>query len=136
MRSSPRSGKQTFEVLNGLRGIAAIAVVNMHLSFYYGVFHSANVAPAVDFFFVLSGFVIAYAYESDLREGLTWGRFLLARIIRLYPLYLLGLVLGSLAMWTYQRPPEVSNFFVTFIFNLAVLPWPGIFDPNNLDLIP
>lgn len=126
-------GKQTFEVLNGLRGVAAIAVTSMHLSHYMSALHPAIVSVAVDFFFVLSGFVIAYAYEGELVRGLGFRRFLLARIIRLYPLYLLGLVLGSVAMWTYHRPPVEANFFATLGLNLFMLPYPA-FDPTNRDL--
>jgi peptidoglycan/LPS O-acetylase OafA/YrhL len=129
------SDKQTFDVLNGLRGVAAIAVTVTHLSHYFGVLHPAIVSVAVDFFFVLSGFVIAHAYERDLVGGMGRRRFLLARVIRLYPLYLLGLVLGAAAMWTYQRPPSQANFLATLGANLLMLPYPA-FDPTNLDLFP
>ncbi|WP_445191861.1 acyltransferase family protein [Sphingomonas sp. Tas61C01] len=126
---------ETFDTLNGLRGVAAIAVTTMHLSNYFGVLRPAIVSIAVDFFFVLSGFVIAFAYERQMLEGLTAKRFILARVIRLYPLYLLGLILGALAMWTYQRPPTEANFFATLGFNLAMLPFVA-FDPTNVDLFP
>jgi peptidoglycan/LPS O-acetylase OafA/YrhL len=132
----PSGAKQTFEILNGLRGVAAIAVASMHLSFYMSFIHPANVAPAVDFFFVLSGFVIAYAYEKQLLGGMTVGRFALARVIRFYPLYFIGLVMGALAMWTYQRPPDQSGFFNHLAFNLFMLPSPFVFDPPNHDLFP
>lgn len=126
----------TFDVLNGLRGVAAIAVVTMHMSMYFGVLHPANVAPAVDFFFVLSGFVIAYAYERKLASGLLWRRFFLARIIRLYPLYLLGLVLGSLVVWFLEHPTIPARFFSTLGLNLLFLPNPVALDPNTTPLFP
>jgi peptidoglycan/LPS O-acetylase OafA/YrhL len=122
--------------MNGLRGIAAIAVVTMHLSFYLGFLHPANVAPAVDFFFVLSGFVIAYAYERQIVAGLDLRRFVAARLIRLYPLYLFGLAIGAAAMWTYQRPPDAMGFYAHLVLNLLMLPSPSMFDPTNLDLFP
>ena len=50
---------------------------------------------AVDLFFVLSGFVIAYSYEPRFRRGMRRSEFIVARIVRLYPLYVLGLVLGT-----------------------------------------
>jgi len=130
------SGKATFDVLNGLRGVAAIAVVNMHMSQYFGVIHSANVAPAVDFFFVLSGFVISYAYEEKLTSGLFWNRFFIARIIRLYPLYLLGLIFGGLVVWFLEHPVNPARFFATLGLNLFMLPNPVAMDANTKPLFP
>jgi len=49
---------------------------------------------AVDFFFLLSGFVIAAAYERRLTDGMSLPAFARIRLIRLYPLILLGLLLG------------------------------------------
>ncbi|MEJ1970367.1 MAG: acyltransferase [Rhizomicrobium sp.] len=83
-----------FEMLDGLRGVAALAVLLYHLP------HPLHrLAPhgylAVDLFFLMSGFVVAGAYEERLRSGgLTAGAFLLVRLKRLWPLYALGLVLG------------------------------------------
>lgn len=80
--------------LDGLRGVAALAVVLLHA----GSQIHAELAPAgylaVDLFFVLSGFVIANAYEGRLATGLSFREFSWIRIQRLYPLYLAGLVLG------------------------------------------
>ena len=82
-----------FERLDGLRGVAALAVVLYHLP---GPLHA--LAPhgylAVDLFFLLSGFVIAAAYECRLRTGMRLGAFALVRLKRLWPLYGLGVVLG------------------------------------------
>jgi peptidoglycan/LPS O-acetylase OafA/YrhL len=49
---------------------------------------------AVDFFFILSGFVLAHAYEDRLLGGMTPTQFLHLRLIRLYPLYLIGTLIG------------------------------------------
>ncbi|MDE2578425.1 MAG: acyltransferase [Hyphomicrobiales bacterium] len=84
MRSKP-----VFESLNGLRGVAAMMVVAFHWSL-------ANALPlhygflAVDLFFVISGFVIAAAYEARLRSDLSLAQFFAIRFIRLYPLYIMG----------------------------------------------
>lgn len=95
------TGKDHFEVLDGLRGSAAILVVAFHIMSMataidspLNVLHHAYLA--VDFFFALSGFVIAYAYD-DRRQSLTAGQFLLIRIVRLHPLVILGTLLGLLS---------------------------------------
>jgi peptidoglycan/LPS O-acetylase OafA/YrhL len=83
-----------FAALDLLRGIAAIVV----MCFHFGYFFSAPLFPhgylAVDFFFMLSGFVLASAYSKRLDEGWSTSAFLRVRLIRLYPMYLLGLLIG------------------------------------------
>ncbi|HWF78442.1 MAG TPA: acyltransferase [Caulobacteraceae bacterium] len=77
--------------LDGLRGFAALAVMELHAT--RGAF-PAHGGLAVDLFFLMSGFVLAGAYEPRLREGLAFRAFMAERIARLYPVYLLGLVVG------------------------------------------
>jgi len=85
-----------FVVLDSWRGIAACAVAFYHLRAYSHVFELPLVRNAylfVDFFFVLSGFVIAANYQRRLMEGgFPVGRFLLLRLGRLYPLHLVMLL--------------------------------------------
>lgn len=86
---------QRFLALDGLRGVAALAVVLLHGELLFGrqVLPSAHLA--VDFFFALSGFVLAHAYEARLKVGVfTALDFFRERVIRLYPLYALGSILG------------------------------------------
>jgi len=89
--------RDRFVALDGLRGVAAIAVVLCHARlpgarFAYGYL-------AVDLFFLLSGFVIAKSYEPRLLDGrLTVARYALVRLRRLYPLLFLGTLLG-IALW-------------------------------------
>jgi peptidoglycan/LPS O-acetylase OafA/YrhL len=83
--------------MNGLRGLAALAVVGFHWSFREPLMLD-HAYLAVDLFFVLSGFVIAHAYAAPLHEGMAPGRFLALRLARLYPLYALGLLLGIVVM--------------------------------------
>lgn len=88
-------GAHKFVTLDGMRGIAAICVLLYHCT--NATSHLAGVAyAAVDIFFALSGFVIAYSYEGRL-SALGFSSFMRARLIRLYPLYLLGLVFGLVA---------------------------------------
>ena len=83
-----------FVTMDGLRGVAAIGVMLCHLT----TDHSGSLLPsgpfAVDVFFCLSGFVIAHGYVDRLDSGLGIAAFARARLIRLYPMYLLGLLIG------------------------------------------
>ncbi|UOR03763.1 acyltransferase [Hymenobacter aerilatus] len=85
------------EVLDGLRGLAAVAVVVFHFMEIIIPDSSKNFIGhgylAVDFFFCLSGFVIAYAYDNRI-AGMGFGRFIALRLIRLHPLILIGTVIG------------------------------------------
>ncbi|MFC0185413.1 acyltransferase family protein [Pseudarcicella hirudinis] len=68
--------KQHFEILDGLRGVAALAVVVFHfMEIVYSDYSKNFIAHgflAVDFFFCLSGFVIGYAYDDRIgKMGLT-----------------------------------------------------------------
>jgi len=84
--------------LDGLRGIAAISVVVFHSCTMLNI---VDVAPhaylAVDFFFLLSGFVLAAAYDGPLKTGtLSFRRFLGLRLARLYPMIVIGTVFGAI----------------------------------------
>ncbi|MEP9358719.1 acyltransferase [Sphingomonas sp. KR3-1] len=92
------TGKEHFEVLDGLRGTAALLVVLFHIQGITVMWDGAKVvlhhAPlAVDFFFALSGFVLGYAYD-DRWPRMPTGHFLALRLIRLHPLVVLGALLG------------------------------------------
>lgn len=81
--------------LDGMGGVAALAVVLLHGAGLTWV-HMPGGYLAVDLFLVLSGLVIARAYRSRMSQLGTVG-FLQIRLVRLYPLYLLGLLLGITA---------------------------------------
>lgn len=100
--------KPHYALLDGLRGVAALLVLVYHV--FEGYAFAAGEAViegmnhgylAVDFFFILSGFVIAYAYDdrwaaqpAGQRPRLTLGSFFKRRIIRLHPLVVLGAFIG------------------------------------------
>ena len=87
--------KQHFAFLDGLRGLAALAVVWLHAAVTFDLpWVPIHAGLAVDFFFCLSGFVIAYAYDGRLCDGMRFGDFISRRLIRLYPLILFGAALG------------------------------------------
>lgn len=87
--------KTHFLTLDAMRGIAALAVVIFHArSAFPGLWFPGYLA--VDLFFMLSGFVIAHAYDDRLRAGMTTMAFTRVRLIRLYPMFIVGALLGSL----------------------------------------
>jgi peptidoglycan/LPS O-acetylase OafA/YrhL len=94
--TTPVRGKaERFEALDGWRGICACLVALLHFHGYSPIYTSSLVRNSylfVDFFFVLSGFVIAYTYSTRLDSGTEVKRFLLLRLGRLYPLHLFVLV--------------------------------------------
>lgn len=98
------ASKPRYEILDGLRGVAAILVVMFHLFETYsaGVVHQIinHGYLAVDFFFMLSGFVIGYAYDERLASGkLTTKAFIKRRLIRLHPLVCMGALIGFLLFY-------------------------------------
>ncbi len=97
----PVARTRHFKALDGLRGVAALAVVTFHFMEMtagdYSRLFIGHGFLAVDFFFCLSGFVIGHAYDH--RMGTTGvSPFLKARLIRLHPLVVLGSVLGLIAL--------------------------------------
>ena len=94
------STKPRYEILDGLRGIAAVIVVAYHV--FEGHANGSHIDQvinhgylAVDFFFLLSGFVIGYAYDDRWNKGLSIGSFFKRRLIRLQPMVVLGSVIGA-----------------------------------------
>lgn len=129
------SGKEHFEVLDGLRGSAAFLIVAFHLFNYSFGFrpplHLVDHAYlAVDFFFGLSGFVVAYAYD-DRWTRMTIFQFFRIRLIRLHPLVLLGATLGLLG-YLFDPFGKVLNhtpalmLLLAYITSLLLLPSPPV----------
>jgi len=85
---------RVFHTLDALRGIAAIGVVVFHLQQAFAPFQVPGGYLAVDLFFMMSGVVLSHAYEPRFRAGMGTVGFMRARLIRLYPLYLLGTLFG------------------------------------------
>ena len=100
--------KPHFELLDGLRGVAAILVLFYHIfeGFSFaeltngagdGVIRTLNHGHiAVDFFFILSGFVISYAYDDRWKKMSTM-QFFKRRLIRLHPMLIMGAIIGTIA---------------------------------------
>lgn len=92
------SSKPRYELLDGLRGVAALMVIFYHIGECFATSPQTQDVNhgylAVDFFFVLSGFVIGYAYDGQWKRGMTAPGFLLRRVIRLQPMAIAGVLLG------------------------------------------
>lgn len=87
--------RKNYETLNAMRGVAAVSVVLYHAVNLLHIQIFPRGYLAVDLFFMLSGFVIAHAYDNRIAGGLGWREFAKIRIIRFYPLYLAGILLGT-----------------------------------------
>jgi len=127
--------KQHFEILDGLRGVAALAVVTFHfMEWVYAPDKNfiGHGFLAVDFFFCLSGFVIGYAYDDRIgKMGVL--EFFKSRFIRLHPLVISGSVLGLLAFLfdSFGGHPELysaGKIILAFICSLMLIPMPAIAD--------
>ncbi|MDE5837270.1 MAG: acyltransferase [Paramuribaculum sp.] len=99
--NSITSSKPRYELLDGLRGVAALMVILYHFGEGFAtspVDQQINHGYlAVDFFFALSGFVLGYAYDDRWKNGMTSANFMLRRVIRLQPMVLIAVILGVIA---------------------------------------
>ena len=107
MVEAPAAAPQRFIALDSLRGIAALFIVFYHMGDFGWVsgwppFRSGWML--VDFFFVLSGFVIAMSYGARLAQGYPRGAFLLIRLGRVFPLHLAVVAGFTLLEFTVFRP--------------------------------
>ncbi|MBF4505464.1 acyltransferase [Flavobacterium sp. JLP] len=128
--------KKHYEILDGLRGVAAILVVAFHI---FEAFAGGNRFVqiinhgylAVDFFFLLSGFVVAYAYDDR------WGRmtqleFYKRRLIRLQPMVIMGMIIGAIFYYFQASDilfPQIAGMpiwklILTMIVGFTLLPIP------------
>jgi len=130
--------KPRYEILDGLRGVAALIVVAYHLcETHFGLTpaHPLNHGHlAVDFFFALSGFVMGYAYDDRWDKMSTWG-FFKRRLIRLHPLVVFGTFFGMCIFYftDCSEFPLVSQtpWYVVLgaaLFCFTMIPWPAAWD--------
>jgi len=128
--------KQHFEILDGLRGVAALAVVTFHFMEMaysdYGKNFIGHGFLAVDFFFCLSGFVIGYAYDDRIAKmGVL--EFFKSRLIRLHPLVIFGSVLGLLAFLFdpfggHIELYSAGKIMLVFVCAVFMIPFPLVAD--------
>lgn len=130
------ASKPRYEILDGLRGVAAMIVVAFHLLETYSKGPAYQVLNhgylAVDFFFLLSGFVIGYAYDERWGRGLPMRDFIKRRLIRLHPMVVLGALLGAAAFFVQGsvrwngEPVSTGMVLAALLCGLLLIPaWPG-----------
>lgn len=132
MQQSTLSSPRRYELLDGLRGVAALMVILYHVGECFATSPSTQDINhgylAVDFFFVLSGFVIGYAYDGRWQKGMTERGFLLRRIIRLQPMLIMGVFLGVISFWLQgcehwdHTKVTTSALFLSAIFAIFMIP--------------
>jgi peptidoglycan/LPS O-acetylase OafA/YrhL len=146
-----RARKDSFYMLDGLRGVAAVAVLMIHAAPLFHPVWMRSAYLAVDLFFALSGFVLAHAYGPRLAAGMTAIGFIRVRVIRILPLYLLGTTIAvasaleqraighgewqmgalvrSVAAGAFLVPlPTVAGVPNTFAFPLNIPAWSLFFE--------
>lgn len=143
--------KAHYDLLDGLRGVAALMVIWYHV--FEGFAFASNSAIetlnhgylAVDFFFILSGFVIGYAYDDRWGKSLTMKDFFKRRLIRLHPMVVLGAVLGAITFciqgsvqWdgTHVAISMVMLSLLCTIFFIPAMPGAGYEVRGNGEMFP
>lgn len=139
-QASYLSSKPRYEILDGLRGVAAMIVVAFHLTETY--FEGQPVVQplnhgylAVDFFYMLSGFVIGYAYD-DRWDRMTTGQFFKRRLVRLHPMLMFGTLFGALMFYFQGDLPDWKTVLTTpwwllvvvCLWGFTLIPLPKLLD--------
>lgn len=126
------ASKPRYAILDGLRGVAALVVILFH-GFetyipFFGTQHINHGYLAVDFFFVLSGFVIGYAYDDRWDKMSTWS-FFKRRLIRLHPMVVAGTLFGACLFFFGESDyfsliggTEPWKFFLCIVLGLLMIP--------------
>lgn len=128
--------KPHYALLDGMRGVAALIVI------WYHIFEAFATSPvtqrvnhgflAVDFFYILSGFVIGYAYDDRWNKGMDIKGFFRRRLVRLHPMVVLACILGVISFliqgsekWDGTAVP-FSCILLAMLMQMLMLPvWPG-----------
>lgn len=135
--SSTALPQDNFVLLDGLRGLGAVLVLIGHTMQYWGPYWAPSGAVIVDLFFLLSGFVIAYAYEPRFAAGMRAAEFMTHRVIRLYPLYLLGTVLGfvglcAMTVGDIDGAERTTEYTLQLIPQLFMMPAPQMLGDHQM----
>ncbi len=137
------ASKPHYPILDGLRGVAAVIVVMFHILEAHATSHLDQMINhgylAVDFFFVLSGFVIGYAYD-DRWNKMSLGTFFKRRLVRLHPMVIMGMIVGAIcfyfqdsAMWPGIHEVPVWTLLLVMLIGFTLLPVPTSMDIRGWD---
>ena len=123
--------KPHYNILDGLRGVAALMVLWFHIFEAYASCHLDQQINhgylAVDFFFILSGFVIGYAYD-DRWKTMPIKDFIKRRFIRLHPMVVIGAIIGAImfyfqgcSVWDVSKV-SVTMLLIATLMNACLIP--------------
>jgi peptidoglycan/LPS O-acetylase OafA/YrhL len=130
--------KPHYPILDGLRGVASVMVVAMHIFEAHSTSHLDMIINhgylAVDFFFLLSGFVIGYAYD-DRWVKMSKGEFFTIRLIRLQPMVVMGMIIGAVlfyfqqsGLWPLIHQVPVWKMILVMLVGFTLIPLPPSMD--------
>jgi peptidoglycan/LPS O-acetylase OafA/YrhL len=116
--------KNHYPILDGLRGVASVLVIIFHvLETFTGGNKFIQIINhgylAVDFFFLLSGFVVAYAYDDRWGKMTQWD-FYKRRLVRLQPMVIMGSLIGA-ALFYFQASPAFPTIANTPVWELLLV---------------
>jgi len=121
MTSGAEPDGRVFHTLDALRGIAAIGVVTFHMKEAFAPLAASGGYLAVDLFFMMSGVVLSHAYEDRFRNGMGTFDFMRARLIRLYPLYFLGIMFGIAVTLASMHGRNIQHWEASTLIQAALL---------------
>ncbi|TRW26478.1 acyltransferase [Flavobacterium zepuense] len=131
--------KPHYLILDGLRGVAALMVVIFHIFEAHSTSHLDIVVNhgylTVDFFFMLSGFVIGYAYD-DRWGTITTGNFFKRRLVRLQPMVIMGMIIGAICYYYGESKlfPMIGTMPVWQLLLIMVIGFTLIPVPPSMDI--
>lgn len=128
MNAAP--SRRAFQTIEALRGVGAFLVVMRHVPYFFGPLQAPESFLAVDLFYLVSGFVVAHAYGQRLAAGGFVWPFMKTRVIRLYPIYFIGIAIGVVAagysafihpggFWNWGK---IAEGFAVGLFMIPIFP--------------
>ncbi len=138
MNTGVINSKPHYPILDGLRGVAAVMVVSFHIFEAHATSHLDQVINhgylAVDFFFLLSGFVVGYAYD-DRWQQLSISSFFKRRLVRLQPMVVMGSIIGAACfylqasgLWPSISQTPISKMLLVMLVGCTLIPVPTSMD--------
>ena len=138
MQANLLRSKPHYEILDGLRGVAALMVVAFHIfeanapSRFEQIINHGYLA--VDFFFLLSGFVIGFAYDNRWKN-MNNADFFKVRLTRLQPMVVMGMIIGAICfyfqdsvLWPAIHEVPVWKLLLVMLIGFTLIPVPGSLD--------